>query len=187
MKHWIARHHTSLIPWYRLIFNGLAVILLVPPLAFMWHLSSERLWHWQGISTWIAYGLAGSALLGFIWSLKFYDLGEFLGLRQAREQIQDVQDQEGFQISPLHRFVRHPWYSLGLVLLWTQEMDPARLVSALAISLYFIVGSYLEEKKLLIYHGERYRRYRQLVPGFIPSPWRYLSKEQVEGLVDRSS
>ena len=35
-------------------------------------------------------------------------------------------------LSPLHRWVRHPWYFLGLLILWTQEMNAALLVTALA-------------------------------------------------------
>ncbi len=182
MKTWVARRHPAVTPWYRLIFNSLALILLIPPAGVMWRLSSEPLWQWHGIIAWIAYGLMGMALWGFIWSLKFYDGSEFLGLRQLHIQSHDVNDQERFHISPLHRYVRHPWYSLGLVLVWTQEMDPARLVSALAITLYFVIGSYQEEKKLLVYHGEKYRRYQQQVPGLIPNPWRNLSREQAENL-----
>ena len=124
----------------------------------------------------------GAALFGFFWSLKFYDGSEFLGLRQIRLGIREVRDQERFHISPLHRYVRHPWYNLGLVLVWTEDMDPARLVSALVITLYFVIGSYQEEKKLLVYHGEQYRRYQQQVPGLIPKPWRYLSREQADKL-----
>ena len=184
MKHWVARNYPAATPWYRLVFNGLAILLLIPPVGYMWLVRSELLWEWQGMAAWVANGLALLALSCFIWSLKVYDSGEFLGLRQLRLQIHDVKDQERFHISQLHRYVRHPWYSLGLVLVWTQEMDPARLVTALAITLYFILGSMQEEKKLLVYHGEKYRKYKRLVPGLIPSPWRYLSRKQAENLLD---
>ena len=182
VKYWVARRFPAFIPWYRLIFNSLALLLLLPPLAYMWMLRGEPLWQWQGAAAWIANGLALLALAGFVWSLKVYDSGEFLGLRQLRLQITEVHDQERFHISHLHRFVRHPWYSLGLVLVWTQEMDPARLVSALAISLYILLGSMLEERKLRVYHGEVYRRYQQRVPGLIPRPWRYLNRSQAQRL-----
>ncbi|MEN8180597.1 MAG: hypothetical protein ABFS39_18525 [Pseudomonadota bacterium] len=185
LKHWVARQHPELTPWYRLIFNGLALILLSPPVGYMWHLNSAPLWQWHGITAWLAYGLMTLAAFGFIWSLNFYDGSQFLGLRQLRMRIHAVEDQERFHISPLHRYVRHPWYSLGLVLVWTQEMDPARLVSGLAITLYFIFGSFQEEKKLLVYHGEKYREYQKLVPGLIPSPWSHLSREQARSLSDQ--
>jgi protein-S-isoprenylcysteine O-methyltransferase Ste14 len=65
-------------------------------------------------------------------------------------------------------------------------MDPARLLSAVLISLYLVVGSWLEERKLLVYHGAAYRNYRRLVPGLIPLPWRRLSRKQAEALLRRA-
>jgi protein-S-isoprenylcysteine O-methyltransferase Ste14 len=182
-KHWVARRHPALMPWYRLLFNGLALVLVLPPLGLMFYAGGEPLWEWRGITAWIAYGLMLLAVIGFFWSLRFYDGGEFLGLRQLRHRIHEVHDQERLHISPLHRHVRHPWYSLGLVLVWTQEMDPARLVSAIAITLYFLYGSRLEERKLLVYHGERYREYQRRVPGLVPRPWRNLSREEAERIM----
>lgn len=185
IKYWIANHYPAVTPWYRLIFNGVAITLILPPAAYMWHLQGELLWQWQGFSAWIAHGLALLALGLFFWSLRFYDSREFLGLRQVRMRIQQVEDQEHFQISPLHRFVRHPWYSIGLVLVWSQEMDPARLVSAVMISLYFLIGSRVEERKLTILHGEIYREYRKRVPGLMPSPWSYLTQKQAQVLLSK--
>ena len=57
-------------------------------------------------------------------------------------------------------------------------MDYLYLTSAITLSLYFFVGSKLEENKLLIYHGDVYRRYCEKVPGIVPRPWRYLTKKQ---------
>jgi protein-S-isoprenylcysteine O-methyltransferase Ste14 len=48
-------------------------------------------------------------------------------------------------------------------------MDLSFLVSAALITLYFVVGSRLEEHKLIVDHGEAYARYRLLVPSLIPS------------------
>jgi protein-S-isoprenylcysteine O-methyltransferase Ste14 len=183
LKRWVANRYPDLTPWYRLLFNFLAIALLLPPLWLMWQLGGEKLWQWQGLSAWLAYGLMLLAIVGFLWSLKFYDGSEFLGLRQLRQQIHEVQDQERFHISPLHRFVRHPWYSLGLVLVWTQEMDAARLVSSLMITLYFFLGSILEERKLMIFHGSIYQLYRRKVPGLIPLPWKYLTQEAARQLL----
>lgn len=183
LKRWVARRYPWLAPWYRIIYNSLATLLILPPLYMMWSLGGEPLWQWDGLTAWLAYSLASLAIIAFFWSLKYYDGSEFLGLRQLRLRIHDVRDQEQFHISPLHRFVRHPWYSLGLVIIWTQEMDPARLVSALAMTIYFLGGSILEERKLLVYHGKVYRIYREKVPGLVPRPWRYLRRKQAEELL----
>ncbi|CAG0999038.1 partial methanethiol S-methyltransferase, partial [Rhodocyclaceae bacterium] len=62
------------------------------------------------------------------------------------------------------------------------DMNGAWLVSTLAITLYFVIGSWLEEKKLLALHGDAYRRYREKVPGLVPLPWKRLSRAEVETL-----
>ncbi|MCU7905171.1 MAG: hypothetical protein KZQ76_04805 [Candidatus Thiodiazotropha sp. (ex Epidulcina cf. delphinae)] len=183
LKQRIAVRHPALMPWYRILFNVQAVILILPPIAALWWLRSEPLWRWEGAFAWLAYGVMLSAGVGFFRSLSYYDSREFLGIRQLQRQLQDVRDQERLYISPMHRFVRHPWYSLGLLLIWTQDMDAARLVSAIMVTLYLILGSRLEERKLLLYHGAVYRKYRKLVPGLIPLPWRYLSRREAENLL----
>lgn len=184
VKEWVAGHHPAWMPYYRLGFNVLAVLLVLVPVGYMFAYQTDYLWQWQGWMAWLMNGLAVIALLLFVWSLSFYDTGEFLGTRQMRMKITAVHDQETLHISPLHRFVRHPWYTLGLVLIWTRDMDVMLLVTAIAITLYFKIGSLLEENKLVAYHGPVYRRYRDKVPGLLPLPWRYLSKTQARALLD---
>ncbi|MET0090049.1 MAG: hypothetical protein ABW068_08530 [Candidatus Thiodiazotropha sp.] len=182
VKTWLASHAPEWFPAYRLGYNLLAGLLLLPPLLLMWRYSSQPLWRWEGPLAVLAYLLMLLAAAGFIWSLRWYDSGEFLGLSQWQRRQRETRDLERLHISPLHRYVRHPWYSLGLVLVWTQDMDPARLLSAVLITLYLVLGSWLEERKLIVYHGERYRAYLKQVPGLIPLPGRVLSKSEAEAL-----
>ncbi len=182
LKRFVAARWPRLMPGYRLGYNLLATVLIIPPLWWTFTLPGPLLWEWTGLSWWIANGMALLALLGVAWTLQDYDSNEFIGIRQWRDNELSVEDQEGFHISPLHRFVRHPWYSLSLVLIWTRGMNLAFLVTAIMMTLYFIVGAHLEEQKLMVYHGERYRRYCRLVPGIVPLPWRYLSRTQAEEL-----
>jgi methanethiol S-methyltransferase len=183
LKRWVAHRHGWWMRGYRLFFNTVAVLLLVPPLALTYADPGPWLWRWCGLGWWVANALAVMALSGFVWSLRWYDGEEFLGLRQWRANLRVAEDQERFRLSPLHRYVRHPWYSLGLVLVWTRDMNLALLVSAVVITLYFIIGSRLEERKLLVYHGEVYERYRRRVPGLVPSPRRFLTREEAQRLV----
>ena len=184
VKNFVASRYPDAMPYYRLTFNLLAILLLVVPLGLTLIWPGEWLWRWSGIINWLAIGISVLAFTGFLWSLKFYDTSEFLGFRQLSEQNTSVDDQEQFQLSPLHRWVRHPWYFFALLLIWTRDMNESMLVSAIMMTLYFIIGSRYEERKLIRYHGERYRRYIELVPGLIPLPWRYLSKAQMEELLD---
>jgi protein-S-isoprenylcysteine O-methyltransferase Ste14 len=62
-------------------------------------------------------------------------------------------------------------------------MSAAMLLSALVMTAYFIVGSRMEERKLIAYHGERYLRYMGKVAGLVPLPWKTISKAEAFALV----
>lgn len=182
VKRWVASRRPALMPVYRLAFNGLAILLLLPVVKLHMAYQGAFLWQWQGAWFWLANGLASAAVLGFFWSLGYYDMAEFFGFRQWRQGTRSVEDQEHLRISPLHRFVRHPWYFLALVIVWTRDMNAAQLLSSVLVTLYFLIGSRLEERKLLVYHGDAYRRYRERVPALFPLPWRYLTKREADRL-----
>jgi hypothetical protein len=183
LKRLVARRWPGLLPGYRLGFNLLSLLTLLPPLwlIYAWH--GPWLWQWTGSGWWLANGIGLLAVLGFAWSLRHYDGDEFTGLRQWRERRASAEDQESFFISPLHRFVRHPWYLMALAIIWTRDMDGVFLLSGLLMSGYFVIGSRLEERKLIEYHGKRYLRYRERVPALLPLPWRYLRRDEVQRIL----
>lgn len=176
VKAWVMRRWPAFEPRYRLAYNVFAVVTVLPLVWATYAIDGEWLWRWTGLWGWAANGLALLALAGIAVSSKAYDMDEFLGLRPARRPS------ERLAISGFHRHVRHPWYSLSLVLIWTRDMNPAMLVSATAITLYFVIGSRLEEKKLLAFHGDAYRRYMARVPGLVPLPGKSLSEEDAREL-----
>ena len=183
VKSWVARNFPRGMPVYRLGFNILATLALLPILWLMVRHPGPILWAWTDAGFWFANGLALAALIGLVRSARYYDTGEFLGLRQWKTATHRIEDQESFRISPFHRHVRHPWYALGLVLLWTRDMNAALLLSAILITAYLFIGAHLEEQKLIARYGAAYRRYMQRVPGLIPLPWKTLSTEEAAELV----
>ena len=177
VKAWVQRRWSGIAPAYRLVYNGLAALLLIPPLWLTLRSPGEALWHWPG---WLAWPAAAIAVAGFVWSQRWYDTGEFLGLRQWRRR--DSREHEGFVLSPLHRHVRHPWYSLGLLLLWTRDLNAAWLTTAVALTVYVVIGSRIEERKLIARYGDAYREYMRRVPALIPWPGRHLSPAESQAL-----
>ncbi|MBI5461409.1 MAG: hypothetical protein HY941_04395 [Gammaproteobacteria bacterium] len=176
-KHWVFSMWPGSAQYYRLSYNLLATGLLLPLLAITEWASDDWLWRWEGRWAWVAHAITALVLLGFMWSSRAYDMREFLGLDTGY-----TTQPPRLGLSPLHRWVRHPWYALGLIWLWTRDMDSARLAAALTISAYIWVGAYLEDIKLERELGERYRDYRARVPGLIPRPWRMLSRAEFERL-----
>lgn len=186
VKRRVASRWPALMPAYRLAFNLVAVVLLLPILVLTYSLPGPVLWRWQGAAAWLVNGMSLLAVAGVMFSSKGYDMAEFLGIRQWRGQVRSVEDQESFHLSPFHRFVRHPWYFCALVLIWSRDMSAAILLSSVMLTLYFVVGSRLEERKLLVYHGDVYHRYMERVPGLVPLPWKYLSRAELEKLLGRA-
>ena len=181
-KAWVAGRWPQFMPGYRIAFNILSTLTLIPVLWLVYRGDSDWLWRWQGPFAWLADGLALAAILGLLLSGPGYDMSEFIGLRQLRQHGDD--HPENFTVSVVHRFVRHPWYCVGLVLIWTRDMNGPLLVSALMITAYLVVGSKLEEGKLLAAYGETYRRYMEKVPGLIPLPWKRLSAAEAAALTE---
>jgi methanethiol S-methyltransferase len=144
-------------------------------------------WLWIPIDApvvWHVQSRAGRALL---WSL--FGLGwllvllstflinhfELFGLQQvfARLRQRSLPETE-FKTPLLYRHVRHPLY-LGLLLsFWSVPvMTAGRLLFALGLSAYILVGIAFEERDLVARFGERYRRYRAEVGMLLPWRSRY--------------
>ena len=166
----VAARMPRLAPAYRLVYNGVALAALLPVLWLQWQLSGAPLFEYSMAVRLACDVAAVAAVAAFFWTLRWYDMRTFTGLRA------EAGDREaGFTLSPLHRHVRHPWYFLALVIVWTRPMDAAWLVTSIAITLYLVVGSHLEDAKLVDTFGEAYRRYRERVPGLWPWPGQSLS------------
>lgn len=185
LKQRVAQCCPVVTPYYRLAFNLLAILLALPLLYLVWRYPGETLWQWQGVAFYLVNGIALVAFITLLYSLRLYDMGEFMGLRQAQGEVHEIKDMEHFQISTLHRFVRHPWYFLILVILWTRDITTTQLLIYSLVTAYLVIGSRLEERKLIAYHGEVYRSYRQRVAGLIPLPWKRISSTEAKQLLEQ--
>lgn len=145
----------------RLGFNAIALLTLCLPVGLLLWLPAQALYTEPAAVRWVRYGAQALAALGFLHTLKYYSLLGFLGLKR---------DTWPLTFSPWHCWVRHPWYFLGLVLVWAQPMTDTWLVTALCLTAYLIVGSRMEERRILRFHTNSYAAYRRIVPGLLP--WR---------------
>jgi len=73
----------------------------------------------------------------------------------------------------LYSKVRHPLY-LATILLFIGLMfiypDPRVIVFSVSLSVYTMIGAYLEEEKLILHYGEKYLEYRKKVGFILPKP-----------------
>ena len=111
--------------------------------------------------------LQGLAAIIAIATLVQTDPFEFLGLKQLTETFESkpaILVTDGW-----YARVRHPLYVTAFVLVWlTFEMTVNRLALYIVLTLYFWIGAYFEERKLLKDFGRPYAEYQAHVPMFIP-------------------
>ena len=98
----------------------------------------------------------------FVYASFQTDILSFTGLKQTHEKPILV-------TSGAYVIVRHPLYASGILLLITKmEMSQLDLIAVLLVSIYLIIGAYMEERRLLSIFGDEYRKYREQVSMFIP-------------------
>lgn len=160
-------------PYYRIFYNSIAVLTLIPVLAYSFSIQGQPLFRWQGGFRIVQGLLVVAALLFFIGGARRYDLAQFLGIRQVRADnaCGALTDDCRVDSGGILGMVRHPWYTGGILIVWARNLDLAALLTSLVITTYFIIGTLLEESKLREEFGEEYIEYQQQVSMFLPFKW----------------
>ena len=150
------------------------------------------LWQWRPIpiTVWnIQNEIAQFAIYGLFWGgwalLVFASFlinhFELFGLQQIwlnliKKPIPKINFKQPF----LYKIVRHPIMLGVLIGIWAiAHMTIGHLVFALTMTSYIVIGIKMEERDLIANHGERYLRYKEQVPGLIPS----FRKKQLEEVI----
>jgi steroid 5-alpha reductase family enzyme len=113
--------------------------------------------------------LGGAALLFFTpWDVK-----EFVGITQWRRSKKGEPPEPGRNERLFTRkaygIVRHPLYlGISVILAFHPVQTRNSLVSAAMVVLYFYVGTFFEECRMVRKFGEEYRNYQRRVPRFLP-------------------
>jgi protein-S-isoprenylcysteine O-methyltransferase Ste14 len=152
---------------YRLFYNGFAIVSLVPVMLMLAFMPDDTLYVIPfpfTILTFSIQALAGVALAVGIWQTGVWS---FLGLQQFLEPPK--KGPKRLVVHGLYRWVRHPLYTAGLVLIWlTPVMTVNVLALDLGITIYLILGAFVEERKLLKEYGPAYEEYCRTTPMLIP-------------------
>jgi len=156
--------------YYRLYYNIFSFITLLPILKYQFSLSEIVFWDWPGFWLLLKIALYITAFIMFYGGYRVYDMHYVLGLKQIREFSEEAQTEPiPFRTSGLLEYIRHPWYSGGILLVWGfGYISDVSLVIKVILTAYFIIGTKLEEKKLVAEIGEPYRQYCRRVPMLIP-------------------
>ncbi len=150
---------------YRLLYNGFALLTFLPVMALA-AMPPHRVLYavpapWSFL---MGAGQGAAAFLALLAVLQT-DALHFAGLKQLfAEETKGRLVTGGF-----YKIVRHPIYFFSLLFLWLAPvMTDKTLVFYIGVTLYFIVGAYFEERKLLREFGEEYAAYQKSTSMLIP-------------------
>lgn len=150
--------------FYRLSYNIVAVLHLGAIYVFglflfeglSAYIRPNWLWWCQGV-------LNGMGWIMMLWALCDYDLARLAGTRQIREYFQGIMahDEEPLHFSGFHRWMRHPLYTAGFMILWGRITSEFDLLTAVFGSIYLVIGTYFEERHLIRIYGAPYISYKK--------------------------
>ena len=152
--------------YYRLLYSLISIPLFAPAL-MVWitysnstpviYVIPQNLYPVVILVRLGAIGIFGYAMLQI-------DVLEFSGMKRQKKNV--------FVTGGAYGLVRHPLYTAGILLLVTNmQMTILDLTAVLLVTGYFLIGAFIEERRLLSVFGDEYRKYQEQVSMFIPVKW----------------
>jgi methanethiol S-methyltransferase len=157
--------------FYRLFYVLISLILLFPLINFTAQLDNKVIITYGLPLSIVRYVLTLGSLLMFFWAFFFdYDFLSFFGIRQILNfgKKKRLNSSEEIKKNGLLGIIRHPMYFALILFLWCQTFRAAEIVVNIVLTIYIILGTRLEEKKLVLEFGDTYVKYQQEVPMLIP-------------------
>ncbi len=150
---------------YRILYNVVSVLTFLP-VFFVWGMYSiyapviytaPQFLHLPLYAVQVT--SLGAAVLTFLGTGPL----EFIGLKSGTPEKGQL------VTAGLYGVVRHPLYLCIVVFLWAKPVfDLLYILAAFLFTAYFVVGAFLEERRLVGEFGYKYRRYQREVPMFLP-------------------
>ncbi len=157
---------------YRLLYNAVSGVTFLPIVALLALRPGPTIWALHGLPAALMLAVQLVALAGLALAALQIDGQRFLGLRQARAWLSG--DPLPLPPEPLiqhgvYGLVRHPLYLFVILYLWAKpQVNAAWLGLAIGSTVYFIIGAWLEECRMVREFGPEYRAYQRRVPWMIP-------------------
>jgi protein-S-isoprenylcysteine O-methyltransferase Ste14 len=159
--------------YYRLFYNSVSIATLILLVYYSHTIRQVHVFRWEGPLVIVQFLLMATSLYLFIAGGRHYSWTQLWGISHIRAGRADrsLADNNDFVVSGIHRIIRHPWYLGGILIVWAYDLSVSTILINMVISIYFIIGSILQERKLVREFGEKYREYQQRVSMLIPWHW----------------
>jgi len=167
MKRWLKKYYA----FYRLFYVLLAIALFIPLINYSGQLDNQKIIEYSFGLDIIRKILMIGSLLIFFWSFFMdYDALTFFGIRQI---LNSSESKNGNGIKELKRkgllgLTSHPMYFALIIYVWTQTYKLSDIIVNSILTIYVIIGTILEERKLVLEFGDVYSQYQKEVPMLIP-------------------
>ena len=150
------------------IASGATLLVLL----LLWQRSEALVFFVGGPVRWILRAVFAAAVLGFALTARSLRAFDPFGLRPLYAHLRGHgQPAMPLTIEGMYRWVRHPLYTLSLVLFWASpDLTLDRTLFATLWTAWVVIGARLEEHDLVEDFGDAYRAYQRSTPMLIP--WR---------------
>ena len=158
--------------FYRVFYNLFSVLSLIFIYLYKTSFTEEILWSWDGTFLYIQIILFLLSVFLMIAGAKLFDIKLFFGIRQIliKNSSLSLNVTGKLEIKGILKYTRHPWYLATFLLIWVsfQDLALSRVIINMILTIYLIIGTILEERKLVLEFGDDYTGYQKRVSMFVP-------------------
>jgi protein-S-isoprenylcysteine O-methyltransferase Ste14 len=97
-------------------------------------------------------------------ALSFFEIRQILNFKKNKT----VNKEGGIKKNGLLGIIRHPMYFALIIFLWCQTLRLSDIIVNAVLTAYVIIGTMLEERKLVLEFEDSYVQYQKEVPMLIP-------------------
>ena len=160
--------------YHRLLFTAYSTLAFLLLIFYLRTVPDRPLYRLEGAGRLLfhAVQVLGAAFL--LWTP--WDFLEFVGIRQwkrSRRGMRGKPERNGrLYTGKAYGIVRHPLYfGISVILAFHPVQSRNSFVSMCLVILYFYVGTFFEEQRMVRTFGQTYRDYQRRVPRFLPLRW----------------
>jgi methanethiol S-methyltransferase len=167
MKRLLSKYYA----FYRHFYVFVSTVLLIPIFQYASQADHKVIITYGPPLNIVRYVLISGSLFIFFWAFFVdYDFLSFIGIRQILNMKKNLKTVPSIQLKRkgLLGIIRHPMYLATIILLWCLTFKVSDIVANAVLTIYILIGTMLEEKKLVLEFGDSYIKYQQEVPMLIP-------------------